>query len=520
MKYQDIDLSIVYDKLDLVLGRSSFLATNLIRRVIIVKDTSRLGRYMTSLLINSNGDLLINEKFCDEFIDSENDLTVLLLHEIYHPILGDFSDVFDEDKKDPEYGIKLLARNVAMDARINACHAEFYDFLKAKEVYRNLYLRIEEKRKEDYNTMVAEATEKAAKTNTPVPNIKPYTPEILYKFLYVSKDNASEIAKEISPKAAEIYSGFYGSSKIHSHSELYNEVLEYLRKNKDKYEDASNQFQSLGSGHDQSPSEGEGEGEEGNPEELEGLTKEQIEELKDKIIENLKNSQLKKEATSCSKTAGHSTELAVKLIEQIEGFENQKISSAVLKKLKIKSIAHNILKSCRRREGKWVQRPVIPSQFSRTDIVRISSGMFPLLWKTKKYITKFDPVLVPIYFDVSGSMDQYIPKILDLILNMDDRIEHIWCFSDYVVKHTLDQLIARAIQTTGGTNFNSVVSHAVSNKFKNILVITDGVGSVSHSGKHPEIESVVTILTDHCEEKNWFSQCYENTHKLDEVIEE
>lgn len=498
MKIEKINLLHIYQTLEKVIGEESYVLVDLIKKLQKVTPKDPLANIIETFAISRDGTLFINRDFCAKHIKNETALTVVFLHEIHHPILGDLSSYHILDAKDPEFQIKKLAQNIAQDSRINAglslLYKEINPGIHCAEIYKSIEKEIEEERKKldpEYQ----------------------HTPEILHKLLYPG--NAEEIGNIIGAKAQACYESFYKTSDFKSFSDLYIEVLNYLRKNKEKYDKEGNDIICIG-GHQEIPKE--------LKEKIEGLSSEQKEKIRRKIIQSLRNRQLKESSTSTiplryGDGSGKNLEENIILIENVEGFERKKIDSSIFKRLAVRAITHNILLSATVKQGRWTESPVIPYKISKVDLIKMSCGIPVRLYKHKKYVKKFIPQLVPIYFDVSGSMTSYIPKILDLILNMDERIEHIWCFSTYVEQHTFQQLKDRKISSSGGTSFDCVIEHAVQNKFTDLLVITDGQDVVrTVNGKHPEINSVCTILVEGSNENNWFSDHYNNTHQLDDII--
>jgi len=87
-----------------------------------------------------------------------------------------------------------------------------------------------------------------------------------------------------------------------------------------------------------------------------------------------------------------------------------------------------------------------------------------------------------VYFDVSGSMSEHIPKVLALIDQIKDYISYpLFAFSVGIHPVTRKQLMARQIVSTGGTDFDILAEHIIRNRHEKVLLITDGVGDISES---------------------------------------
>lgn len=495
MKIKEINLNLVYKSLEKILGTYSYIVTDLIKTCKKVDKKSKYYDFIQTLAIDKDGTLYINEEFCQDFVDDEEQLTVLFLHEIFHAVLADTRFIHNIPKEDKEYKLKQMAANISMDCRINSILGILYRKIHAKENIKKIYKNI-------YNKLYEAMSEEQRLTSEEPP---------IHRLLYNSEDNLPAIEKEFGPRITSLYKKITSSNYICDFSELYFELIDYFRKNSKE----SDECQVLIGSHGEGTGSGSGNGIK--------LSPEQQEKVREAISNAIRNEEIKNSKGNINQEGGRGSSSSnnsyLKIIPEIEGYEEKKIDRMLLKKLSVRSITHNILMSARKKVGKWTTSPVIPAHFSKCDIIKVICDIPVPLWRHKKYVTKFEPNLVPIYFDVSGSMDQYIPKILDLILNMDDRIEHIWCFSTFVERHTVDQLEKREISTSGGTDFQIVVDHAIQNNFTDIMVITDGYGYVKvPEDRHPSINSVCTILVPNSNTSNWFSKVYENSHDLEKVI--
>jgi hypothetical protein len=84
---------------------------------------------------------------------------------------------------------------------------------------------------------------------------------------------------------------------------------------------------------------------------------------------------------------------------------------------------------------------------------------------------------VHIYLDVSGSTMDFQRLFFGLTLRLGDRIgSPVYQFSNAVAAVSLAELLEGRCETTGGTDFDCVVRHALEHDFARILVVTDGEG--------------------------------------------
>lgn len=116
---------------------------------------------------------------------------------------------------------------------------------------------------------------------------------------------------------------------------------------------------------------------------------------------------------------------------------------------------------------------IIPSQIGRSDLVKLSSGMYPTFFVRHKANTK--PVECSIYIDVSGSVLGYVDWMYGCITDMT-RIADIkpYLFSTKVVPTTMGNIKNGNIETSGGTSFNCVLEHILDNNVKKAVLFTDG----------------------------------------------
>ena len=487
MQTTEIDLHEVYSYLIDVVGSQSYILSDCITNVNFIEKDSKLGSYINTLAIDSKGTLYISQEFLEKYVKSNQALTVFLMHELLHAVLADTKFIDTISKTDPERQIKQLAANIAFDARINALLSVVYNKeLNVKNVFKTLFETVEQEGNSD----------------------------ALRYLLYA--DNQYHVEQNFGSVGRELYDRFYIEGDIRDFYEMYEVVLEYLRKNKDKYQSGSKVVLIGSHGEeDESPQDQDGNTIEISEETAEAIGRALSESIQEKELKGELQNQ-----NGTGKKAGTGTTLVDTLIPVLEKIENRKIPVEFLKKVSLESIAKNIKLAATKRVAKWTSSPVVPQKFAKSDVMRVMMDMDILLWKHNRITYVYDPTLVPIYFDVSGSMTSYIPTVLDLILNIDAKISHIWCFSDYVVQHSIDDLKSRKIKTSGGTSFDAVVDHIEENNFSAALIITDGECHSSRSV--PDcLKDVVTLLTPYGTKNNWFSAKFpDRTYDLNTVVGE
>jgi uncharacterized protein with von Willebrand factor type A (vWA) domain len=107
-------------------------------------------------------------------------------------------------------------------------------------------------------------------------------------------------------------------------------------------------------------------------------------------------------------------------------------------------------------------------------------GTQGLLWNQPGQVrarTPDKPSKAHVYLDVSGSMVQLIPHLLGLILPyVGTGQADVFQFSTYVEHMPFDELRKARLRTSGGTDINCVLVHALNARphIARALILTDG----------------------------------------------
>ena len=484
-----ISFKLVFEVLSNLFEGHASLILSSIKRIVVVKEDSP---YFSTMGITKEGTLYISQTFWDNHMQDSDALATVLMHELMHVIGGDVM-TFKTKEDDPDYELRNQADLIAMDSRINA-----YICANKKEINPSKFF------KSFYNS---EAIEK----------------DFLTKLL--RPDSVFDYSKE-QQKLKEFYNTFYGTDEFCNHKDLSDFVFEILKKRQKDSPQEKHKVILLGS-------HGE-DGEELSDADLEGCKVEVVEENsdsgsapgdKDQTDEDIKEAILEQVSAELgySKEAGYSPHAAQSILD-MSGRISAKLSLVKFKNMLSDSVFANVKAQARRRIAKYSYSPVLPNSPSSMDLILMSAGVPPLLWRSKKYATVYDKQLLPIYLDVSGSTYAYLPDIIKMIVNASKEIEYVWGFSNKIAKHSIDDLKQGKINSTGGTDFNCILQHAIENKFKHIVVITDGYASTprqfvnSHEQRVPEIKSVSTVIFGGGTMTSYFSTAYGKTYNLEEVL--
>jgi hypothetical protein len=134
---------------------------------------------------------------------------------------------------------------------------------------------------------------------------------------------------------------------------------------------------------------------------------------------------------------------------------------------------------------------VLPNGRDRMVSARKSLGVQGLLWNQPgcvKARVPETPSKAHVYLDVSGSMIQLIPHLLGLILPyVNSGQADVFQFSTYVEHMPPDELRKAKLRTSGGTDINCVLIHALDARprLHRALIVTDGYTGIPH----PELAS-------------------------------
>lgn len=475
--------SVIVEALEELLPDHCEVIINCIRRLILI---DKKYPEFSSMGITRRGDLIICVPFWNQYVTSMNALKTLLYHELLHHVSGDVYTLREKDV--PDYLLLNAADNISMDSRINAFISQTKPELQPHEFLELFY---------------GEGTEQA--------KINPFA-KILKSNSSFDPTNPDEMA--MKPH----YDSFYSTNDFYNHEDMRDVVLEILkRKQKEKGE--GQQLIVLLGAH------GAGNnGEELTKEQLEKATiidlssdktpEEQLDEQN--VNQELKNAIIDHLNQQAGMGAGFASEITTQFLNRSLHI-TEKFNVAKFKKLAFDNIFSNVRTAAKQKTGKYTSIPYLPNTIAPTDLLLLAEDLVPIMWKGKKYSTKIDKNLLPIYLDVSGSTWSHLPEIVRLIANVSEELDFVWGFSNVIEHHTTKELEQGIIKGTGGTCFNCIVDHARENGFRHIVVISDGDGSCALNSRAPWIDSVVTILFGYSTKNNYFTKHYGNTYSIDEV---
>lgn len=180
-----------------------------------------------------------------------------------------------------------------------------------------------------------------------------------------------------------------------------------------------------------------------------------------------------------------------KKLKSSKSFETQLVEEYILDRISKK--ARSVFTDSEPEES------MLPLRISNRDAFRLALGWYPLSYENE--IEKEDKKGgLAVYVDVSGSFEAYIPYTLGVIEAMEDVVEKIFQFSNIVSEISMEDLKKNNVRivTTGGTDFDCIVRHAVDNNFDKVMIITDGWADVTNDKLREladeKIEKVFVLL--------------------------
>lgn len=115
----------------------------------------------------------------------------------------------------------------------------------------------------------------------------------------------------------------------------------------------------------------------------------------------------------------------------------------------------------------------------RQDYPFLAMGLWPTLFHGPRYDVSFEDQRARVYVDVSGSFDDYQARVFGFLVALRDEVgPTVYQFSNTVEGISIEQIARGVKRTTGGTDFDCVIEHALRHRFRRIVVITDGIGQL------------------------------------------
>jgi hypothetical protein len=438
--------------------------------------------------------LIFGRKFMEDNMRDDYDAVFILFHELTHLVLDHFAQdvlgLFEEKGLSGDKLKTIFAQHcthIVVDAQVNAtCYHTLRD-----EKYNNFPISFYSFEK--VLARHAEASAKAIAAGQEPP--KEPTDNMPYCFLH--SNGESECPDD---KLKEVHRKLYSVKGI-SNSELIDALLPWFQKNE---ESVKNAIQHLIGNH-KDLMDGDRTS---NPNDLTKEEKEILDAIADAIDQGHKNS---KDKSKAKEAAGNKEDQKLdkdlartkKLDGDKENKEEQnskdytlnqnpvKLAVARLKQsLKTNDYIKKVLvkqykpspssKLARAIEAFYPHTPrrsVVPNFHDRRTSSLYSCDILPVFHNVPGKGVKNS---IACYIDVSGSQEHVIPKVVAAVLRYKKHVgNEVYCFSNVVLDTHVKKLAKGEIFTTGGTDFDPVAEHILENKFKSIIILTDGCAPLS-----------------------------------------
>lgn len=198
-----------------------------------------------------------------------------------------------------------------------------------------------------------------------------------------------------------------------------------------------------------------------------------LDKLPANIIENMS-----KGFEEQMKNAGFSDVLNDFVVKRIK--KNKTLESKIIEDCKLDLIKKNVRSSFTEIVR---EESLIPLKISNRDAFKLAMGWIPPFFENdNEKIAEEQNHGIAVYMDVSGSFYSYIPHVLGVLECVEDLVEKVFQFSNIVVEIPFSDIKKQnvKIESTGGTDFDCIIAHAVENKFDKILILTDGYAEVNN----------------------------------------
>ena len=142
----------------------------------------------------------------------------------------------------------------------------------------------------------------------------------------------------------------------------------------------------------------------------------------------------------------------------------------------------------------------VPPAITRKDLFNLAGGVIPAVWERRWGVERPE---IDLYIDVSGSMGHYygyIPYLYDALRTVRGRV---FQFSTKVVEVDPEDPF---LHTTGGTRFDAVAEHLLTEGSQAAIILSDGHGTLETryvDALRAQLETLVYIKVQPNREQNW-----------------
>jgi len=137
----------------------------------------------------------------------------------------------------------------------------------------------------------------------------------------------------------------------------------------------------------------------------------------------------------------------------------------------------------------------VPIQPSKRDLVLLAVGVPSLHYHNRVSKASTEDRGLAVYLDVSGSVNQHLPKILGILQSLKTELLSVFLFSNKVAEVSFKTLLKGHVQTTYGTDFDCIAESILERAFDKAVILTDGYASMSEANRDRLKEGPFTALT-------------------------
>ena len=137
----------------------------------------------------------------------------------------------------------------------------------------------------------------------------------------------------------------------------------------------------------------------------------------------------------------------------------------------------------------------VPISPSKRELIMLHAGIMPPHFRRPMITENTRKRGLAVYLDVSGSVQEHLPKIIGILARLKDVLTGVFLFSNAVEEIPFKQLLSGRIATTFGTSFDCVAESIAIRGFERAVIITDGFASLSPNKGTALREGKVKLLT-------------------------
>ena len=137
----------------------------------------------------------------------------------------------------------------------------------------------------------------------------------------------------------------------------------------------------------------------------------------------------------------------------------------------------------------------IPIHPSKRDFVLLAAGIPPFHYHNRAQRVATQERGLAVYLDVSGSVNEFLPKIVSLLQRLKSELTTIFLFSNQTAEIAFKDLLAGHVKTTYGTDFNCIADSILERRFDKAVILTDGFACLDEAKQEELKKRKLQILT-------------------------